>query len=84
MKSYIAYGKNGENKIFETRAKTIAFFNLNNRSFAVAIAHGFPVIAPDTKEVYFLDELEDLYAEKVGSSELTEKERLERKWEYED
>lgn len=84
MKSYIAYGKSGKNKIFKTQTETIAFFNLNTRSFAVAIARGLAVTEPDTKEVYFLDELIAPYAEKLESSELSAKERLERKFEYED
>lgn len=83
MKSYIAYGKNGKNKIFETQTEAIAFFNLNSRSFAAVIAHGFPVTAPDTQEVYFLDELINL-DEQYELLELTKAERLERKWEYED
>lgn len=83
MKSYIAYGKSGKNKIFKTQAETIGFFNLNSRSFATAIARGLAVTDLDTKEDYFLDELVNF--DNVSEiSELTVKERLERKWEYED
>ncbi len=77
MKTYIAYGKNGKNKIFETQTEAIAFFNLNSRSFASVIARGLAVTAPDTQEDYFLDELIDTYDEHYELSKLTTKERLE-------
>lgn len=84
MKTYIAYGKNGKNKIFETQLEAFDFFNLKRRAFFNAIERGFPVTVADTKEEYFLDELITLEDELYECPKLTESERLERKWENED
>lgn len=66
MKSYIAYGANGKNKIFETQLALKVHFELTH-SIQVEnlVERGLPITDPDTQEVYYIDEIDnDLGAKK--------------------
>lgn len=59
MKSYIAYGENGKNLVFDTQSELRAHFELNEPIEVIRLVEkGKPIEDPDTQVKYYIDELE--------------------------